>query len=131
MAGRSQVLCLIATLGMIGGVAAVAVAQVVPKPQPKAFRPARPTFSPYFELTRPLSDSPGRLPQYYTFYQRNLQYQADIQRQSEINRQSQATIQSLQQNLRAVTPTTGTGQGSSFGTYGGYFGTHGSYFRTR
>lgn len=111
---------------------AAAEAQVVPKPQPKVFRPARPTFSPYFELTRPRFTSPGGLPQYYTFYQRNLEYQAQIARQTEINKQTQQAVQGLQQNvqdLRTNMQGVQTGVGGSYGTNGRYYGTHGGYFR--
>jgi len=112
--------------------ASAAEAQVVPKPEPKVYRPARPTFSPYLELTRPQFTSPGRLPQYYTFYQRNLEYRAQVARQTEINKRTQQNVQSLQQNvqdLRTNMQGVQTGVGGTYGTNNRYYNTHGGYFR--
>ncbi len=114
---------------LVVGSAAPAEAQVVPKPPPKVFRPARPTFSPYLELTRPQATSPGRLPQYYTFYQRDLQYQQDYQRQVEINRQAQASLTRLQSSINALSAQPPTGSNAAFGTSSNYYGTHSGYFR--
>lgn len=115
------------TAAMIFGAGDAAPAQEVAKPRARRFRPAHPLFSPYFELTRPLSTSPGRLPQYYMFYQRDLEYRARVERQTEINKSSAIAIGRLQNSVRDLSRPAPAG--ARFGTHRGYFGTHAGYFQ--
>jgi hypothetical protein len=126
MAGRlTWRLALAAAMVVVAGEASEA--EEVAKPRARRFQPAHPLFSPYFELTRPLSTSPGRLPQYYMFYQRDLEYRARVQRQTEINKSSATAIGRLQNRVRDLSRPAPAG--ARFGTHRGYFGTHAGYFQ--
>ena len=117
-------------LGTLVGGAGVAVAQR-PYSNASAYRPTRPTLSPYLQLFR---TDPGQiLPSYQNFVQPRVEAR-------EFRRQQQGNVQNLQQGLQRVQQqsqqlpsTSGTiqsGIGSGFQTSRQYFGGHQSFFGT-
>ena len=126
---RTVFCCAALTLATWVGGAGVVVAQR-PYSNASAYRPTRPTLSPYLQLFR---TDPGQiLPSYQNFVQPRVEAR-------QFRRMQEGNVQNLQQGLQQVEQsqqfpsTSGTiqsGIGSGFQTNRQYFGGHRAYFGT-